>query len=131
MSLSNAEREITSVIHWFKSWSDFQKQDFLKNLVEKAVPQKVSTLFDAMTSLNVQDKPPSIFKCQLKLFDQWFCEWSAVGWLPIPLACCGKRGHSIAAADRGPCYRRDRVPHLRRAIRSCLSGASCISESTW
>ena len=76
MSLSNAEREITSVIHWFKSWSDFQKQDFLKNLVEKAVPQKVSTLFDAMTSLNVQDKPPSIFKCQLKLFDQWFCEWS-------------------------------------------------------
>ena len=76
MSLSNAEREITSVTHWFKSWSDFQKQDFLKNLVEKAVPQKVSTLFDAMTSLNVQDKPPSIFKCQLKLFDQWFCEWS-------------------------------------------------------
>ena len=76
MSLCNTEKEICSVTHWFKDWSQFQKQEFMRNLIDKAVPQKVSTLFDAMTSLNVQDKPPSIFQCQLKLFDQWFCEWN-------------------------------------------------------
>ncbi len=53
-----------------------QKGDFLKDLIEKAVPSKVSTLFDAMETLNVQDKPPSIFKCQMKLFDQWFAGWT-------------------------------------------------------
>ena len=53
-----------------------QKDDFLKDLVEKAVPQKVSTLFDAMNSLEMSDKPPSIFKCQMKLFDQWFEGWT-------------------------------------------------------
>ena len=48
----------------------------MKDLVEKAVPEKVSTLFDAMESMNMADKPPSIFKCQIKLFEQWFSEWT-------------------------------------------------------
>ena len=76
MSISNTEKELQCCLHWFDSWSQMQKSDFLKDLVEKAVPQKVSTLFDAMNTLNVQDKPPSIFKCQLKLFSQWFLEWT-------------------------------------------------------
>ena len=76
MAKSNVEKEIKCVLHWFRDWSAFQRTDFMSNLVEKAVPQKVSTLFDAMTMLNMQDKPPSLFKCQLKLFDQWFCEWT-------------------------------------------------------
>lgn len=76
MSVSCVEKEIQCVVHWFQCWSDLQKADFLKDLVEKAVPDKVSTLFDAMDMLMVADKPPSIFKCQLKLFDQWFGEWT-------------------------------------------------------
>lgn len=70
------EDEMKCVLHWFQGWSHFQKQDFMKDLVEKAVPQKVSTLLDAMDMLNVRDKPPSIFQCQLKLFNQWFEEWN-------------------------------------------------------
>ena len=48
----------------------------MKDLVDKAVPEKVSTLFDALGSLDVQDKPPSIFKCQMQLFNQWFEGWT-------------------------------------------------------
>lgn len=55
-----------------------QKDDFLKSLLEKAVPNKMCTLLDAMQSLDtsMSHKPPSIFKCQMSLFDQWFSDWS-------------------------------------------------------
>lgn len=48
----------------------------MKDLIEKAVPQKVCALLDAFGSMNVQDKPPSIFKCQMQLFNQWFEGWT-------------------------------------------------------
>jgi hypothetical protein len=77
MALSQREKEISCVVHWFQSWSQLQKSDFLQDLVEKAVPQKLTSLFGAFESLNVQEnKPPSIFKCQLKLFSDWFAEWT-------------------------------------------------------
>lgn len=76
MSVSNTEKEIQCVLHWFQSWSAMQKEDFLKDLLEKSDPSRISALFDAMDSLNVKDKPPSIFQCQLKLFSQWFETWT-------------------------------------------------------
>ncbi|GFS24754.1 chromosome 14 open reading frame 119 [Elysia marginata] len=76
MALSNSEREIQCVTHWFKSWSPFQKQDFLKDLLDKLVPNNLDTLFDSMKGLGVSDRPPSIFQCQLKLFSEWFGEWN-------------------------------------------------------
>eukprot|EP00918_Siedleckia_nematoides_P091290 GHVU01200542.1.p1 GENE.GHVU01200542.1~~GHVU01200542.1.p1 ORF type:complete len:120 (+),score=16.23 GHVU01200542.1:68-427(+) len=76
MAFSGVEQEMQCVIHWFSQWSDVQKSDFLKDLVNKAVPHKVANLFDAMDGLNMADKPPSIFKCQMKLFDQWFVGWT-------------------------------------------------------
>ena len=76
MSITCTEQEGRCVIHWFQTWSPYQKEEFLKDLVEKAVPHKVTTLFDAMESLNVADKPPSIYKCQMKLFSQWFDNWT-------------------------------------------------------
>ena len=76
MSHNHVEKEQQCVLHWFQGWSDYQKQDFLKFLLDRAVPQNVDTLFEAMDSLNVRDKPPSIFQCQLKLMGQWFTEWT-------------------------------------------------------
>ncbi|KAK2159348.1 hypothetical protein LSH36_154g02010 [Paralvinella palmiformis] len=76
MALTCKEQEIQCVIHWFSSWTEYQKRDFMKDLVDKVVPENVCTLFDAMNGLNFNDKPPSIFKCQLKLFHQWFSEWN-------------------------------------------------------
>lgn len=62
-------------MHWFGNWSQMQKEDFLKDLVEKASPN-MDTLFDAMGVLEMNDKPPSIFKCQMKLFSEWFLTWT-------------------------------------------------------
>ncbi|XP_046372671.1 uncharacterized protein C14orf119-like [Haliotis rufescens] len=76
MSTSCVEKEIQTVAHWFQCWSPMQKEDFYKDLVEKAAPPQVDALFDAMKTLNVQDRPPSIFQCQLKLFNQWFGGWT-------------------------------------------------------
>jgi len=33
-------------------------------------------MFDAMEMLRVNDRPPSIFQCQMKLFNEWFDLWS-------------------------------------------------------
>ncbi|XP_071151345.1 uncharacterized protein C14orf119-like [Mytilus edulis] len=76
MSISNTETEIECVIHWFRGWSGMQKGDFLKDLVDKANPVSIDTLFDSMHQLKVNDRPPSIFQCQLKLFTQWFESWT-------------------------------------------------------
>ena len=75
MAFTCKEKEVQCIVHWFASWTDSQKEDFKNDLLGKVVPNKVSTLFDAMNSLDVSDKPPNIFKCQLKLFNQWFGDW--------------------------------------------------------
>ena len=74
-SMDSKQQEMQCLLHWFRGWSDMQKGDFLKELMAKAVPQKMSVLFDAMDSLDMNDKPPSLFKCQMKLFNQWFDDW--------------------------------------------------------
>ena len=57
-------------------WSPMQRQDFLKELLDKAIPCHLDSLFDSLGTMNVTDRPPSIFQCQLKLFRQWFDAWS-------------------------------------------------------
>lgn len=76
MSKTHVEKEQQCICHWFQGWSFYQKQDFLQFLLDQAIPQNVETLFDAMGAMNVQDRPPSIFQCQLKLFGDWFSEWT-------------------------------------------------------
>jgi hypothetical protein len=76
MSQTPTEKEIQTVVHWFQGWSVMQKNDFLKELLDKAVPCHMDSLFDSLRFMNVDDKPPSIFKCQMNLFNQWFETWS-------------------------------------------------------
>ncbi|PIK54385.1 hypothetical protein BSL78_08703 [Apostichopus japonicus] len=76
MAYSLPEQEISTVVHWFTQWRRFQLQDFMTDLVNKAVPPDVDSLFDAMQNFHVKDKPPTMFQCQLKLFSQWFNNWS-------------------------------------------------------
>ena len=78
MAASVFQQELKTVLHWFSTWSHYQRKDFLSDLVNKAVPPDVTTLFDAMQTLKVNDKAPSIYQCQLKLFTDWFQEWSEV-----------------------------------------------------
>lgn len=76
MSVDNIERELQCVSHWFSSWSPLQKQDFLKDLLDKLFPVHVDSLFASMHQMSVTDKAPSIFQCQLKLFSDWFSLWT-------------------------------------------------------
>lgn len=77
MSLGNTEKEMECVLNWFQNWSVMQKGTFLKELVDLAVQSNLDSLFDAMDTLNMQDKPPpNIFQCQIKLFTDWFQEWT-------------------------------------------------------
>ncbi|XP_013855304.1 uncharacterized protein C14orf119 homolog [Austrofundulus limnaeus] len=68
-------QEQRCVLSWFQNWTSAQKERFLNDLLGKAVPGKVCTLLDSLSSLQVKDKLPNIFECQLHLWTQWFESW--------------------------------------------------------
>ena len=76
MALSCVELEMRCVLHWFGQWDQTEKETFLQNLVDKAVPNKIVSLFAAMETMTLQTRAPDLFACQLRLFDQWFSGWS-------------------------------------------------------
>ncbi|XP_039596209.1 uncharacterized protein C14orf119 homolog [Polypterus senegalus] len=69
-------QELRCVLSWFHGWGATQRQRFLEDLVSKAVPGKLCALLGELSLLQVQDKAPSIFECQLRLWNQWFESWS-------------------------------------------------------
>ncbi|KAI8483258.1 hypothetical protein Bbelb_389990 [Branchiostoma belcheri] len=69
-------QEMHCVCSWFANWAPMQREEFLRDLVEKAVGVTADSLMANLDSLSVQDKAPSIFKCQMKLFGQWFEGWT-------------------------------------------------------
>ncbi|XP_036453718.1 uncharacterized protein C14orf119 homolog [Colossoma macropomum] len=69
-------QEQRCVLSWFLGWGPPQRERFLQDLVSKAVPGKVSSLLDQLNTLQVKDRPPNIFECQLRLWTQWFETWS-------------------------------------------------------
>lgn len=68
-------QEQRCVLSWFLGWNAVQKQRFLEDMISKAVPGKVSSLLDQLNTLQVNDRPPNIFECQLRLWTQWFDSW--------------------------------------------------------
>lgn len=73
---THIEKEQQCVCHWFQAWSPFQKDTFLHVLLDHVAPQNVDSLYSAMGALKVCDRPPTIFQCQLKLFGEWFADWT-------------------------------------------------------
>ncbi|KAJ8272594.1 hypothetical protein GJAV_G00091080 [Gymnothorax javanicus] len=69
-------QEQRCVLSWFQGWGVAQRERFLQDLLSKAVPGKVCTLLEQLNTLQVQDRPPNIFECQLRLWSQWFESWS-------------------------------------------------------
>ncbi|CAF97704.1 unnamed protein product [Tetraodon nigroviridis] len=68
-------QEQRCVLSWFNGWNQSQRERFLQDLLGKAVPGKVCTLLDSLSTLQVKDKLPNIFECQLRLWSQWFGSW--------------------------------------------------------
>lgn len=71
-------QEMKCILHWFASWSGPQRERFLQDLVAKAVPGKLQPLLESLEQLSVSgaNRPPCIFECQLRLWDQWFRGWA-------------------------------------------------------
>lgn len=68
-------QEQRCVLSWFQGWGASQRERFLQDLLGKAVPGKVCTLLDSLSTLQVKDRLPNIFECQLRLWTQWFESW--------------------------------------------------------
>uniref|UniRef100_UPI00398EBEB4 uncharacterized protein C14orf119 homolog n=1 Tax=Pristiophorus japonicus TaxID=55135 RepID=UPI00398EBEB4 len=74
---SSAGQEIRCVAHWFAGWRQDQREAFLGELVRRAVPGKVWALLGGLGGLGLADRgPPSLFQCQLRLWDRWFQGWT-------------------------------------------------------
>ncbi|XP_005290227.1 uncharacterized protein C14orf119 homolog [Chrysemys picta bellii] len=72
-------QEMRCVLHWFSGWAPPQRQRFLRDLLAKAVPGKLRPLLEELEGLSLSGAPappPSLFQCQLRLWDQWFRGWS-------------------------------------------------------
>ncbi|XP_078120828.1 uncharacterized protein C14orf119 homolog isoform X1 [Sander vitreus] len=68
-------QEQRCVLSWFQGWNATQRERFLQDLLGKAVPGKVCTLLDSLSTLQVKDRLPNIFECQVRLWTQWFESW--------------------------------------------------------
>ncbi|XP_067389250.1 uncharacterized protein C14orf119 homolog [Emydura macquarii macquarii] len=74
-----APQQMRCVLHWFSGWGPAQRQRFLGDLLAKAVPGKLRPLLEGLEGLSLAGAtppPPSLFQCQLRLWDQWFRCWS-------------------------------------------------------
>ena len=70
------ETQMSIVMHWFANWTCLQRDEFMSDLVHKAVPNKLLTIVNSMSSLGVTDCEQTMFACQLRMFGQWFSAWT-------------------------------------------------------
>jgi hypothetical protein len=48
-------QEMKCILHWFASWSGYQRERFLQDLVAKAVPGKLQPLLDGLEQLSISE----------------------------------------------------------------------------
>lgn len=83
----NPKIELACSLSWFTNWSPSQKEEFGRHLVRLyqepsgtstggAEDPGVEDLMASLGSLSVQQKDcPSVFECQLKIFQKWHSKW--------------------------------------------------------
>lgn len=74
----NFQTQRRYLLEWFNEFSDMQKNDFLPILVLKFGNKAyVNGLLPGMEAFgNLEDRPPSIFQCRMKLFMEWAENWN-------------------------------------------------------
>lgn len=72
------QEELNYLVTWFDEFSEMQKSDFFKIILKKYAGSNLDTelIASAIEALKVADRPPTIFQCRMKLFDNWFANWS-------------------------------------------------------
>ncbi|XP_021945678.1 uncharacterized protein LOC110843928 [Folsomia candida] len=87
-STYSPESQMNFVIQWFRGWSEFQKEDFvivLSQLIKQGGDLDKNGVGDDATENNLVNgfkglqttsgRPPSLFTCQVKLFNEWWTSW--------------------------------------------------------
>lgn len=78
-TLSN-QAQLHYIVEWFKEWSEMQRGDFLNIFIEHCgPPDLVNGLVSGIEGLgckNEPNRPPSLFQCRVKLFQDWSENWS-------------------------------------------------------
>jgi len=75
----SSDQQMNYLLAWFNTWSTLQKDDFIPVLAEKLSSKWAAAngLGDALNSLTLENnRPPSLFQCQIKLFTDWVVAWS-------------------------------------------------------
>lgn len=72
------QEELGYLVTWFTEFSEMQKSDFFKIILAKYAGSNVDAelVASAVSELHVSDRPPTIFHCRMKLFGDWFANWS-------------------------------------------------------
>ncbi|KAG5879117.1 hypothetical protein JTB14_031664 [Gonioctena quinquepunctata] len=77
MTMLSSEAQIRYLVQWFKEWSEFQRSDFLPIMAEKYVNKAyVNGIINSISNVDCREKPMSLFECRVKLFKEWFMQWS-------------------------------------------------------
>ncbi|KAB7499134.1 Uncharacterized protein Anas_08129 [Armadillidium nasatum] len=70
--------QVRFLTEWFDSWSEMQKEDFLPIIIQAINPgDHVNGIVGGVRSMRVGERRPSLFDCQIKLFQDWYEHWTA------------------------------------------------------
>ena len=71
----SGDQRMNYFLSWFQSWSELQKADFV-TILHSNMNNSTSCGVNATVNGDSGKKPPSLFECQVKLFNEWFSGWS-------------------------------------------------------
>lgn len=72
----NGDQQMNYFLSWFNTWSDLQKTDFIPILDKKVNSADHPDLNGLSLNNSKNQRPMSLFQCQLKLFKDWSGCWS-------------------------------------------------------
>ncbi|CAG0916453.1 unnamed protein product [Notodromas monacha] len=70
------KQQINFLVRWFAGWSEMQKSDFVPALVKKTSSCGINGIVDLLADTNLKETRPTLFSCQMKLFDEWCDAWT-------------------------------------------------------
>lgn len=68
--------QLNYLVQWFMEYSEMQKDDFYTILKETYSHKDINGITNSVNSLELNERPPSIFQCRMKLFREWYAAWN-------------------------------------------------------
>jgi hypothetical protein len=81
MSFGKSRTELACALSWFSHWDSEKRTAFADRVVRKTMEMEspeaaAHFLLEDLSKLDLtQNDGPSVFECQLRIFDNWFAHW--------------------------------------------------------